>query len=181
MWWWRQHAFISRFRNTIGWRFSHQEPHQHPPTVKYVRKNSKVRPRQHHWDGSLSNSYLSSIGGLVTLLRANTLLFIMFTDWKSHRWSNGKKQKEKKEHLNKTKTKNCCLCNPVIWTSDWSSEAAEIWDSPFWFWFKGWPWWRTTQGQRCSHVYCSDTADQIFFHHQAVIWTQLKGRSTCGV
>lgn len=47
-----------------GGDLSRQEPDQHPPTVKYVRKNSKVRPRQRHRDGSLSNRHLSEDRGL---------------------------------------------------------------------------------------------------------------------
>lgn len=143
VWCWHQHSFISRFRNTIGWTL--QEPDQHPPTVKYVWKNSKVRPRQRHRDGSLSNFHLSE-----TLLRANTPLFVMFTDWKSHRWSNGK---NKKRAFKKIPNQDLLLVNPIIWTSDWSSEAAGIWDVPFCFYFKGrWPWRRTRQGQRCVHA-----------------------------
>lgn len=150
VWWWHQHSFISRFRNTIGWRLSHQEPDQHPPTVKYVRKNSKVRPRQRHWDGSLSNFHPLEDQRLCwgpTHLCSSCLQTEKATD--------GATGKTKKEHSKNIQTKTCWWYNPIIWTSDWLSEAAEVWDFPCCFYFK--------RGQRCFHTYCSDTSDQVCF------------------
>lgn len=150
MWWWHQHSFISRFRNTIGWRLSHQEPDQHPPTVKYVRKNSKVRPRQRHWDGSLSNFHLLEDQRLCwgpTHLCSSCLQTEKATD--------GATGKTKKEHSKNIQTKTCWWYNPIIWTSDWLSEAAEVWDFPCCFVFN--------RGKRCFHTYCSDTSDQVCF------------------
>lgn len=79
-----------------------------------MRKNSKVRPRQRHWDGSFSNFHLSEDRRLYwgpTHYCSSCLQTEKATD--------GAKGKIKKQHSKNTKSKTCCLYSLIIWTSDW--------------------------------------------------------------